>query len=296
MIDKDPYEVLQLSKNASSDDIKKAYKNLVKQWHPDHFAQDPVKHQQATKKMQEINAAYDILKNDDTRQEYDDSTKRYTDDLFSNSYTYAYEDMLNNMMNNHFWKKKQNKQYEVTISLEDAYNGKIANVLIPVKEQCSVCKGTGQINGNMRCAKCRGRGSLENKKEIQIKIPEGINDKEIIKYKNVDIVINIKPHKWFIRQENDLYCELPITFTQAILGDKVIVPTLSNNIEITIPPLVQNGQTLKISGKGMKGFNTVGNLYFQLKILMPKEIDNKQKQILSELKFDNYPDELNKFN
>ena len=166
-----------------------------------------------------------------------------------------------------------------------------------VQQTCSYCNGKGEIISNP-CIKCQGTGRNKKEKKIIIKIPAGIDNNDKIKLKNegeagkngapsgdLYIKIFVKKHDIFKRNENNLYCDVPINFCMAALGGNIEVPTLDGKIKIKIPPETQSGKLFRIRGKGINSIRTrnTGDLLCRIIIETPVNLNNQQKKLLIEL-------------
>ena len=163
---------------------------------------------------------------------------------------------------------------------------------------CDRCEGTGQIP-EKPCHTCGGRGILRQEKTIMVKIPAGIDDSQRIRvagegeagYRgsgsgNLYLVITVKPSKEFTRDGFNLYKELPISFTQASLGAKLLVKTLDGDIELKIPAGTQAGTVFKVKGKGVPHINNPshrGDLLITARVVVPKKLSKKEKELLKQL-------------
>ena len=161
---------------------------------------------------------------------------------------------------------------------------------------CSNCRGTGKFIKNP-CKNCRGRGYVKLTKTLSVSIPEGIANGQRIALRgegdtgrnggpNGDLIIEVrvKSHRIFEREGNNIYCEIPITFTQAALGAEIDVPTLEGTVKYTIPEGTQTGTSFTIAGKGIADLNTKrkGNLVFVVAVEVPRGLNSKQKELLTE--------------
>lgn len=164
------------------------------------------------------------------------------------------------------------------------------------EEICNECGGSGEVISE-KCEKCNGKKYVTIKKKISINIPKGINTNNIMTLKgqgncgenggpngDVYIIFKVKKHNLFVREGNDVSYELPISFTEAVLGAKVEIPTLEGKEMYTIPEGTETGTVFKLSGKGISDVNGhgKGDLFFKVKIITPKNLTEKQKKLLKE--------------
>lgn len=161
---------------------------------------------------------------------------------------------------------------------------------------CSTCNGEGEII-ETPCPKCHGKGHTRKVKTIEVDIPAGIDDGQMIKLSgqgeigkkggprgDLYIVVSIKEHPLFTREGFDVYFEMPITFVQATLGDEIEVPTIDGKVKYTIPEGTQSGTTFRLRDKGIPRLrgNSRGDQYIKITVEIPKKLNEKQKDILRE--------------
>ena len=169
---------------------------------------------------------------------------------------------------------------------------------IASQRTCSTCNGEGEINESP-CNKCHGKGSVRKTKTIEVDIPAGIDDGQMIKLSgqgevgekggprgDLYIVVNVQKHDIFTREGYDVYIEMPIRFTQAALGDKLEVPTLDGKVSYTLPEGTQTGTVFRLREKGIPKLrsNSRGDQYVKVIIDTPKKLNDEQKELLR--KFD----------
>jgi molecular chaperone DnaJ len=162
---------------------------------------------------------------------------------------------------------------------------------------CHTCGGTGEVIKNP-CPNCSGRGRVQKTKKLLVNIPAGINNENRIRLAgegeagtggapsgDLFVVVHVKPHELFVRQEQDLLCEIPISFAQAALGTDLDVPTLEGLASLTIPAGTQSGQLFRLKNKGVQqvGRNIRGNLLVKVIVEVPKSLNRNQKETLSHL-------------
>ncbi len=378
MPNKNYYDILGVSKSASQDDIKSAYRKLAKLYHPDLHPNDP----ECAQKFKEINEAYEVLGDNNKRSNYDQfgSASGNPNDFFgggagsgfgqhfgSGSFS-GFEDIFDIFSSFGGGGRKSEVQVageditvNVNLSFKEAVFGCEKTIKVTKLEKCSSCSGTGakegreyetcpdchgsgqaryvqnSIFGQMvnvgpcktcnatgkiiktKCPDCNGKGSTKIQQEINVKIPAGIDNDQVMTMRgkgnasvrngpNGDLLINIsvEPHDILIRDGYNLLLDLPIPFTTAYLGGKVRIPTTDGFYDLTIPALTQPNTVFKLRNKGIKYLqkDVYGDLIVTVRIEMPKDISKYEKELVQKLddsislnsykKFKNYQDKLSK--
>ena len=163
---------------------------------------------------------------------------------------------------------------------------------------CDNCKGTGEIV-EKPCPKCGGLGKYKKEVKVSVDIPAGVDNDSVISLRgqggpgvnggpdgDLYIIISVKPHKLFKRNGNDLYLDIPISFSQAALGDDIEVPTLTERVKYKVPAGTQPGTTFRLKGKGItshiRGTRT-GDLYVTVKLEVPTKLTAKQKKAVENM-------------
>ena len=161
---------------------------------------------------------------------------------------------------------------------------------------CSTCNGEGEVIDSP-CSKCHGKGSIRKTKTIEVDIPAGIDNGQMIKLGgqgelgtrggprgDLYIEVNVQSHPLFTRDGYDVYLEMPITFAQATLGDKIQVPTLDGKVEYEVPEGTQTGTVFRLKGKGIPKLksNVRGDQYDKVTVEIPKKLNEKQKELVRE--------------
>lgn len=281
----DYYDILGVSKGASADEIKKAYRKQALEWHPDRHKDDK---EAAEKRFKEINEAYQILSNPQKKTAYDN----YGHDAFTpgggnpftggfqggqgGPFTYTYtsggENPFGNMDfgdpfdifesffggGNPFGqagRRQQVPRYSITIDFMEAVKG--------VSKEVS-------IGGKKR----------------KIKIPAGIYEGARINFGDFTLSVNIKSHKLFERQDDDIYISVGIPFSLAVLGGEIKVPTVENGIKIRIRPGIQSGMMMRLREQGVPRLNGrgKGDEYVRINVIIPEKLNHDQKNIVTEMK------------
>ena len=320
----DYYKTLGVEKTATDEEIKKAYRKLAKEHHPDANGGDD-------SKFKEVTEAYEILSDKQKRQNYDNfgnagtgnNFRGYKDPFadFGFGGFPGFDDMFRQKP-----KKTQgsNISLQVNLEFEEAINGKEADIKVNRKESCDACNGTGSKNGNTAtcptcggtgqigrgggffqihstcpsckgtgkvpidpCDKCHGQKYVDKVRKIHIKIKpsEKNNDRvRLPKQGNQDgdvpgdilIHINVKEHEYFQRDGNNIMVDIPISYTQAVLGDEITIPTIKNKIKIKVPEGCESGRILRLKTLGINN----GDMYVRLHIETPQNIVEEVKEKL----------------
>ena len=361
MADKrDYYEVLGVNKDASDDEIKKAYRQAAKKYHPDLHPGD----KEAEEKFKEVNEAYEVLSDKEKKARYDQFGHAGVDPNYGAGGAGSpfgqdidFGDIFSSFFGGFGGRRSANPnaprrgsdiETQLYISFEEAAKGCKKTVQYQAvstckdcngtgaqrgtsPKTCSACGGRGQVTINQRtpfgvvqtsrpcdackgrgkiietpCRTCNGRGQVRRKKTVEVNIPAGINDDQVLNVAghgnsgtnggpagDLHVYIGIRPHPIFERRGDDVWCDLPITFTQAALGATVTVPTLDGKASYDIHEGTQPGDVFKLKGKGIQhlGSKGRGDQYVKVVIEVPKNLNSKQKQLIRE--FDSAVSEKN---
>ena len=351
MKNKDLYAILGISRNATKEEIKKAYRKKAMEYHPDRNPDDP----QAEEKFKEASEAYSILSDPEKRELYD----RYGYDAIKNSGNYGaytdfssifddFGDIFGDLLGDFFGfggtSRRRNRPrkgddiwVELTLEFEEAVLGAEKEVEIPRKEVCEVCKGSGVEPGHKKetcptckgrgtirisqgffslsqtcptcngygeinrhpCKSCNGKGYVYKNKKMKVKIPAGVDTGTKIRIEgegeastnggrrgDLYISVNVKPHKFFKREGDDIHLDVSISFSQAALGTIISLPTVDGkSFDFKIPAGTQSGTTFKIKGKGVKsvrGYGT-GNMIIKVNVVTPTSLSEEEKEIFRKL-------------
>lgn len=358
MADKrDYYEVLGVSKDASADDIKKAYRKMAMKYHPDRNPGD----KEAEEKFKEIGEAYEVLSDADKKARYDQYGFAGVDPNFgagAGGYGGAgfggfgdFSD-LGDIFGDFFGggrsrgsqqnapRRGENVMSRLELTFEEAAFGCEKEVATPriencpncngtgsadgVIETCSQCRGTGQVrtvqnfmgmqmqstttcpacNGRGKiiktpCSTCKGKGKVRRTNRVKVKIPAGVDAGQSVRVRgeggvgsnggpNGDLLVEIyiKRHPIFTRQDTDVLCEVPISFTQAALGATIQVPTLDGMVDYEIPEGTQTGREFILREKGIPEVGNSrrrGNERFTVVVETPTRLTKEQKELLRQL-------------
>ncbi|MBU0591629.1 molecular chaperone DnaJ [Candidatus Micrarchaeota archaeon] len=352
----DYYEILGLSKGAGSADIKKAYRKLAMQYHPDRNSDSS-----ATEKFKEISEAYAVLSDEKKKAQYDQYghagfDQMYTrEDIFRNANFRDFEDIFGNMSGTPFegmfgqmfrgsHARGRRAEYgedielEMNIELEDAAKGVKKDISYNRHIACNKCSGTGAEPGSKktRCGNCNGQGQVQQakrlgpmsfytvtacnrchgegvqfeklcnlcrgskrtatKEKVSVDIPAGIQDGMIVRYSGLGqygkdgngelfIRVHINHHKLFKRVKDDIVIEVPITYSTAVLGGKVRVPTLFGKVDMDVSPGTESHTLIRLRNEGIPHLqgNGKGDEMVRVIVNVPKKTSKKERELLKEL-------------
>lgn len=341
---RDYYEVLGVDKNATDTDIKKAYRQMAKKYHPDVNQEDKT----AEARFKEANEAYEILSDSQKRAQYDQfGHEGASGQGFGGFGEGGFGDIFDMFFGNtgaggssrrrNGPEKGADLRYDLEITFEDAAFGIKKDIDVIRNEKCDVCDGSGAKSGtqpitcsvchgtgqvqikqntafgqfvNVKicdtcrgegkiivnpCSNCHGKGRIKRARKINLNIPAGIDDNQAITLRgegepgtrggpsgDLYVYISIKPHKLFKRQGYDIYCDIPIAYSQAALGGDIEVPTIEGKVKYNIPEGTQTETVFRLRGKGIKNLRSTnhGDQYVKISVEVPKRLNEKQKELL----------------
>ncbi|GIX47924.1 MAG: molecular chaperone DnaJ [Candidatus Tectimicrobiota bacterium] len=296
MASKDYYAILGVRRDASAKEIKQAYRRLARRYHPDVNPGDPT----AEQKFKEISEAYAVLGNPESRRQYD----RLGAQAFAGDTTSTRDPRGG------FWGFRPG-------NLGDFFSGRgpfgegLGHLLEELfrggasRGQATASKGQDveqtldisfeeAVRGTTKEIHVARRGGSER---LSVKIPPGVDTNSRVRLAgkgeagkfggppgDLYIVIRVRPHPYFVRQGNDIHCEVPVTLAEALLGAKIEVPTLDGKITMTVPPGTQNGRVFRLRGKGvpyLKGDGR-GDQYVTLRVVLPETLDERSRELIAE--------------
>ena len=349
---RDYYEVLGVTRSASHEEVKRAYRKLAVKFHPDKNPDDP----HAEEKFKELGEAYDVLMDVDKRAAYDRFGHAAFEqgggfrggfhdpfDIFREVFGGAggigsgiFETFFGGIAGQGEDRQRgADLRYDMQIILEEAAFGSEKEIEVRKLDLCGKCNGSGAEPGSRTincpvcggrgqvissrgffqvsqtcprcrgigqivekpCGACAGEGRVEKASRIKLKIPAGIsNGSRLRSPRNGEagirggpqgdlyVVVHVKEHEIFQRDEDNLYCEVPIAFTVATLGGEVYVPTLEGKANLKLPAGTQSGQVFKLRGKGVVHVNgrERGDLLVRAIVEVPTKLNAEQRAKLQE--------------
>ncbi len=286
MAKRDYYDILGISKDATQDEIKKAYRKLARKYHPDVNPGDKI----AEEKFKEISEAYEVLSDPEKRKQYDQFG---TFDFGNNGFdgfnfgngagggyyrTYSYsggdfskifEDLFGKSYDfgNEFSEKGSDIEAEIEIDFEEAIKG-----------------GEKYINVGGKTLKVKIPAGVDNGSKIRL-AGKGYPGRGGAPSGDLILKIKVRSHPDYIRKGDDLYKKVPITLKQAVLGGEIETETPNGKIKFKVPPATNSGKKFRIRGKGVKNLKTgkYGDLFLETYIVLPDKIPSELKEVLKKL-------------
>ncbi|MEX0778140.1 MAG: J domain-containing protein [Balneolales bacterium] len=312
---KDYYKTLGISKTATQDEIKKAYRKLAAKYHPDVNPDD----KKAAAKFKEVAESYEVLKNPEDRKMYDQMGSDWKQYKRAGGQAQDYNWQEWSQQRGGPRQRQRTYSYQGSPGFEDQFGGES-----PFSDFFESFFGGGGMGMGREPGRARQRAPQKgrdlnaelditlddayhgseksfmlNGKRYKIKVPPGIESGKRLKLKgkgepspamgasgDLFIKLNIVLHPTFRRDGDNLHVDLPIELYTAVLGGTVNVPTLDEQFNIKIPPETQPGKTLRLSGRGMPNFKSPkqrGNLYVKLNVHIPEKLTPKEKKLFEQL-------------
>lgn len=342
MSKRDYYETLGVARDASDDELKKAYRRCAMKYHPDRNPGDA----SALESFKECKEAYEVLSDGGKRRMYDQHGHAAFEHGMGGGNAGPggfggadMGDIFGDIFGNIFGgggsrgpRRGADVGYVMELDLEEAVAGIERRIEIPTLAECEPCRGTGSEDGKLHtcetchgrgqvrfqrgifsmqqpcpqchgrgqtfqnpCPECRGAGRVEEEKVLSVKIPPGVDNGDRIRLSgegeagppgsppgDLYVEVRVRPHEIFVRDGDDLHCEVPIRISQAALGDTVRVPTLNGEAEIRIPAETQTGKVFRLRDKGVKSVRSrsTGDLYCKAVVETPVNLTPEQRELL----------------
>lgn len=348
MSKRDFYAVLNVERNATEAELKKAFKRLAMKHHPDRNPDDA----KAEGKFKEAKEAYEVLSDAQKRAAYDQFGHAGVEGgvgggpgaggngNFSDIFGDVFGDIFGGAGGGRGGGQQRVRRgadlrYHLELTLEEAVRGTTVKIRVPTSVTCKTCDGSGAKKGTSPtscttcggvgqvrmqqgffslqqtcpqcrgsgqmikdpCKTCHGQGRIEEQKTLSVKVPAGVDNGDRIRLGgegeagekgapagDLYVQISVKDHPIFVRDENNLFCEVPISFVTAALGGDLEVPTLDGRVKLKIPAETQSGRMFKLRGKGVKSVRggPVGDLMCRVLLETPVNLNQTQKDLLRE--------------
>ncbi|WP_036859446.1 molecular chaperone DnaJ [Porticoccus hydrocarbonoclasticus] len=347
MAKRDYYEILGVAKNASADEVKKAYRRIAMKNHPDRNPDNKA----AEDVFKEATEAYEVLSDKEKKAAYDQYGHAGVDPNagfgggqggpgfggFSDIFGDVFGDIFGGAGRGRGGPMRgSDLRYDMQLDLEDAVKGKTVQIRVPTLVNCKTCDGSGAKKGStpttcgtcgghgqvrmsqgfiavqQTCPTCRGRGQVisdpcgvchgqgrvQESKTLSVKVPAGVDTGDRIRLAgegeagpeggppgDLYVQIHVREHSLFKREGRNLYCEVPISIVDAILGGEIEVPTLDGRVKLKIPPETQTDRVFRLRGKGVASVRGggPGDLLCRVVLETPVNLNSEQKDLLRQL-------------
>ncbi|MBE9170115.1 J domain-containing protein [Pleurocapsales cyanobacterium LEGE 06147] len=282
------YEILGVNPNASSEEIKKAYRTLARQYHPDRNPGNKI----AEEKFKDINEAYEILSDVTKRSQYDQFSKAWGKSG-KNGKSSPFGDFGSFMRNGRGGKTSSAERSRVRVNTSDYRPGttKKERVISSRPSRRDIeAKLTLPLAKAYRGGRERIR--LEDGRSLEVDMPPAIVDGQRIRLKgqgldggDLYLKVTVARHSFFDIQGLDIYCQVPVTPSEAVLGGAVEVPTIDGLVKMIVPKGVKSGQRLRLANKGYPGENgDRGDQLVEIQIVAPKEISEEEQKLYEQIR------------
>lgn len=321
---KDYYEILGVPRGASDREVKQAYRRLARRYHPDVNPSDRAA-EERFKEINEAytvlsdpqkRARYDQLGSSGgfgggldweqilsrARAGARNGRSGVGGSVFSDFFETLFGQGFDTTGGAPGWQRGfrqpgPDSEQPLEVTLDEVLNGSRRVVTVQAPEVCGACQGRGAVGGRP-CRTCRGRGTTLRDRRIEVKIPPGVRDGSRVRLAgeggpgsgggprgDLYLVVSVRPDPHFERRGNDLYCDVQVPLTTAMLGGEVELQGLKGKLRLTIPPETQNGRVFRLAGQGLPDLQTKarGDLYARVRVELPTRLSSSERQLFEQL-------------
>lgn len=322
----DYYEVLGVPRDASADDIKKAYRKLAMKWHPDRH-KDEAQKKKAEEKFKQISEAYEVLSDPKKRERYDKFGEHWEhgqdfepppgqrtmsreefEEMFGG--LGGFSDFFRSMFGDQFRadfggrRAARHRRYRhrgadvratLNLSISDIVRGAKSTFTIPARTSCPTCGGVGFVNDHV-CPSCAGIGQVEERKTVELKIPEDVHDGQVLRMRGLGepgegggepgdlyLTIHLTSDDVYRLRGPDVEADVPVTPWEALRGTAVEVRTPHAVATAKIPPNTRAGAKLRLRGQGLaRPGGGRGDFYIVVRLALPEGLTARQRELVLE--------------
>lgn len=315
---KNLYDVLEVSRSASDKDIRSAYRKLARKYHPDVSPNDraaEARFKEVTAAFEVLSDAEKRRKYDryGDRWEYADQIEEQQRQQpaggwgrpdgnqtfsaegvpgdFGSIFDSLFRGSRGGPRGRQASRRGQDIESPVELSLEEAFHGTTRTVQLEGPEACTTCGGSGQVAGAI-CHACEGAGQVLRQRRLEVKVPPGVKTGSRVRVAgegrpgigggppgDLYLVTTVKENARFERKGDDLYLDVTVPYTDAVLGGEVEVQMMDGRVALKVPELTQNGRQIRLAGKGMPllGKAGRGDLFVRVRVLMPEKLTPEER-------------------
>ena len=321
MAAKDFYRILGVSKGASDKEIRQAYRRLARQYHPDVNPGDKA----GEERFKEINTANEVLSDAEKRRKYDKYGDQWehADQIEAMQgrsggaggrfgpagahFEFGAGGVgdLGSIIDNLFGRRRPagprkgaDAEHRVEVTLDEAFHGTTRTLQMEVQGTCGTCDGKGELAGAV-CHVCEGQGTTRRTRRLEVKIPPGVDTGSRVRIAregeagaaggrrgDLMLLVTVRADERFERKKSDLYIDIEVPVTDAVLGTEVEIPTMTGKVALTVPPLTPNGKQFRLAKQGMPKLRGKerGNLYARLRVVLPEKLSDDERKLFEELR------------
>lgn len=310
----DYYKALGIDRSAGEKEVRAAFRKLARKYHPDVNHGEPG----ADERFKEINEAHEVLSNPDSRRLYDRYGERWRDAQRGGEPSQAgrqwrtqtidpeaFGDLFGSGSGGFFDgffrpgraarqrgpapQRPSALEQQVELTLEEAFHGATRALQVTGQSPCAACNGLGVVN-NATCPACLGQGFSFQPVRGEVSIPPGVDNGSRVRVapggQQVVLVVSVYPHPRFERKGDDLSTEITVPLYDAILGAEAVVPTLTGQVALKLPPESQNGRVFRLGRQGMPRLGAPserGNLFVTLRAELPADLSDEERALFERL-------------
>ncbi|MBI2766774.1 MAG: J domain-containing protein [Chloroflexi bacterium] len=324
---KDFYDALGVSRTASDKEIRSAYRKLARKYHPDVTPNDRAaesRFKEVTAAFEVLSDAEKRKKYDkygdrwEQADQIEEMQKRQSAASWARngpgsgtSFEASGLGDFGSIFDNLFRRERggprsqpsnrrgQDVETPIEVSLEEAFNGTTRTIRLQGAETCRVCGGTGEVAGAL-CHTCDGTGQVLKDRRLEVRVPAGVKTGSRVRVAgegrpgigggvngDLYLLVTVQQHNRFERKGDDLYIDVTVPYTDAVLGGEVPVQTMSGRVMLRIPELTQNGRQIRLAGKGMPALGpgaARGDLFARIRIQLPERLSAEERALFEQLR------------
>lgn len=314
----DYYEILGVKRDATLEEIKKAYRKLAMKWHPDRHA--PADRESAEAKFKQINEAKEVLTDPEKRAKYDRFGENWqhgqdfspgsgfrgaTPEDFAQHFGGGFSDFFSSIFGDDARRRTRapqrtrgrDSQAELHLPISEAIGGGKREFTIGFEQRCDTCHGTGTLDGEHFCFACGGVGRTRGSKSVELRVPGDVRDGMVLRLKGMGeagngggngdlyLTIRLQDDDKYRARGLDLFAEVPVAPWEAVDGAKVDLRTFDGTVTLSVPPGTQSGAKLRMRGLGLRHEDGQrGDLFAVVRYALPDKLSEAQKDLLRQAK------------
>ena len=299
----DPYDVLEITRDADQATVRRAYQKLARRWHPEINPGD----REAERKFAEAAQAYRLLSDPETRERFDrgqlgpraqsagERARRPSGWITYEEFLEVHAEWTSGEVGDE--RRGADLTVDLTLDLAEAVRGVTTSFSVQREVPCRSCAGGGDGG---RCETCGGVGQVVELDRLRVRIPVGVGEGTRLRvagkgnplasgagFGDLFVTVHLRPHPYFVRRGTDIYGDLPVSFPEAVLGADLDVPTIDGPVRVRLPAGTQGGQRFRLRGRGVElPDGRRGDHYYTVRLQVPREVDQETAEMVRKLPSD----------